>query len=76
MPAKFKAGDTAFIVESNRIIREVQIKSCAGGMYLIKFEDGGGIKVKEHRLFSTKEEAEASLPKKAPPPRRSPYDYM
>ncbi len=59
---KLKAGDTAFIVESNRFIREVEIKSCAGGMYLIKFKDsGGGIKVKEHRLFATKEEAEASL---------------
>ena len=46
---KFKAGDQAFIVESNRIIREVQVRSCTGGMYLIKFPDtGGGIKVKEH----------------------------
>ena len=62
--AKQKAGDTAFIVESNRFIREVEIKSCAGGMYLIKFKDsGGGIKVKEHRLFSTKEDAEASIRK-------------
>ncbi len=62
--AKLKAGDTAFIVESNRFIREVEIKSCAGGMYLIKFKDtGGGIKVKEHRLFSTKEDAEALLRK-------------
>lgn len=60
--AKLKAGDTAFIVESNRFIREVEIKSCAGGMYLIKFKDsGGGIKVKKHRLFSTKEEAEAFI---------------
>ena len=61
---KLKAGDTAFIVESNRFIREVEIKSCAGGMYLIKFKDsGGGIKVKEHRLFLSKEEAELSLRK-------------
>ena len=71
----FKAGDTAYIVESNRFIREVKIKSCAGGMYLIKFEDGGGIKVKEHRLFATKEDAEASIPKQPKKP-KSPYDYM
>ena len=37
--AKLKAGDTAYIIESNRIIREVEIKNCAGGMYLIKFND-------------------------------------
>lgn len=58
----FYAGDTAYIVESNRIVREVQIKSCSGGMYLIKFLDtGGGIKVKEHRLFATKEDAEKNI---------------
>ena len=49
----------AYIVESNRWIREVEIRSTAGGMYLIKFLDsGGGIKVKESRLFDTKEGAE------------------
>ena len=75
--AKLKAGDTAFIVESNRFIREVEIKSCAGGMYLIKFKDsGGGIKVKEHRLFATEEEAEASLKGVAKPKQKLPYDYM
>ena len=52
------------------------MKSCAGGMYLIKFEDGGGIKAKEHRLFKTKEDAEASIPKEKSKKTRSPYDYM
>ena len=65
MASKFKAEDTAFIVESNRIIREVEVRSCAGGMYLLRFKDSdGGIKLKEHRLFATKEEAEASIPGK------------
>ena len=59
MSAKFIAGDTVFIVESNRFIREAEVRSCIGGIYLIKFKDnGGGIKLKEHRLFATKEEAE------------------
>lgn len=76
MAARFKAGDTVFIVESNRFIREAEVKSCAGGLYLLKFKDnGGGIKLKEHRLFASKEDAEACLPKKAPV-RRAPYDYM
>ena len=52
--AKMKAGDTAFIVESNRIVREVEIKSFAGGMYLIKFKDsGGGIKGNDGCTTST-----------------------
>ncbi len=38
----FKAGDTVFIVESNRFIREAEVRSCSGGMYLVKFKDNGG----------------------------------
>ena len=76
MAAKYKAGDKVYFVESNRKIREVQILNTAGGMYLIKFAEGGGIRVKEHRLFSTKEEAEATLPKKEPPKRKMHWDYM
>lgn len=77
MGARFKVGDTVFIVESNRFIREAEVRTCSGGLYLVKFKDnGGGIKLKEHRLFPTKEEAEASIPKKVTKPvRRSPYDF-
>ena len=38
-----------------------------------KVSNGGGIKLKEHRLFASKEEAEASIPK-AKPKYRSPYE--
>ena len=70
----FRAGDTVFIVESNRFIREAEVRSCSGGMYLVKFKDNsGGIKLKEHRLFVSKEDAEASIPK-AKPKYRSPYE--
>ena len=63
MAMRFKPGDKAFIVESNRFLRKVEIRSTAGGMYLIKFVDtDGGIKVKESSLFATREEAEKSLP--------------
>ena len=32
MPAKFKKGDTAYFVESNYKVREVQILNTAGGL--------------------------------------------
>ena len=55
MASKFKAEDTAFIVESNRIIREVEVRSCAGGMYLLRFKDSdGGIKLFFVKHFSLK----------------------
>ena len=47
-----KVGDTAYIVESNRYVREVEIRRCSGGMFLVRFTDsGGGIQVKAHRPF-------------------------
>ena len=76
-----KPGDIAFLVESNRAVREVTIVRHSGGLYLIRFNDtGGGIQVKEHRLFATREEAEQSLPESIrPKPNhggyKSPYDY-
>ena len=57
-----KVGDTAYIVESNRYVREVEIRRCSGGMFMVRFTDtGGGIQVKAHRLFATREEAEKSI---------------
>ncbi len=73
-----KVGDTAYIVESNRNVREVKVIRSSGGMFLIKFSDtGGGIQVKSHRLFSTKEEAEQSIRGKQPEKKRirNPYDW-
>ncbi len=61
---RFSPRSTAYIVESNRFIREVEVKSFSGGMYLLIFKDtGGGVKLRENRLFATKEGAEASIKK-------------
>lgn len=72
-----KVGDIAYLVESNRIVREVEIRRCSGGMFLVRFTDtGGGIQIKAHRLFPTREDAEKSIEK--PVVRKvqsNPYDY-
>lgn len=75
-----KIGDIAYIVESNRSVREIKIVRYSGGLYLVRFTDsGGGIQVRENRLFPTQELAENSIKrtnttekKKVP---RNPYDY-
>ena len=77
--AKFKAGDTAYLIESNRIIREITIVKFGGGFYLIRFKDsGGGIKVRENRLYASKEEAENAMTKahSKTKPSYSPWNYM
>ena len=51
------------VIEPNHVVREVRIIKSSGGVYLIRFTDSdGGIKVKEHRLFAIKEEAESNIP--------------
>lgn len=80
--AAFKAGDKAYIVESNRIVRECTVKRVTGKLIIIRFENGGGIQVSENRLFDTKEAAAASIQSVKSTPQKikrngshSPYDY-
>ena len=64
MNSKYNPGDTAFIVESSLFVREVKIVKIVGGMVTLRFTDtNGGVKLRESRLFPTKEEAEASIKK-------------
>ena len=45
-------------------MREVEIRRCSGGMFLVRFTDtDDGIQVKAYRLFATREEAEKSIEK-------------
>ena len=65
MLSEYRPGDFAYIVENNRRIREVEIIKISGGFATIRFVNvPGGINLRLNRLFSTKEEAEASLPEK------------
>ena len=36
-----KAGDTAYLVESNRFVHEVEILRCNGELYILCFKDNG-----------------------------------
>ena len=55
----WKAGDKAWIVESTIFVKEVEIVNARGGFVTLRFKDSsGGIRVRESRLYKTKEEAE------------------
>lgn len=57
------SGDTAYLVHSNRFIKEVTVLSVdAYGMCSVRFNDAnGGIKVRRSKLHRTKEDAEKML---------------
>ncbi len=82
MIQEFDVGNEAYIIESNRIIRKCTIVRKSGDLYIIRFENGGGIQVRGHRLFMSVEDAEKKIglqKNKRTDQRggfRSPYDYM
>ncbi|MCR5599423.1 MAG: hypothetical protein K6G33_01575 [Ruminococcus sp.] len=62
MDIKYKHGQTVYIVENGHFIRACVVINYVGGMYTIRFSDGNGaIKLRESRLFPTKEAAQSSV---------------
>ena len=58
-----KVGDKAYIIESGRKIREVELVGVAGDGFIVRFTDtGGGIAVNSSRICKL-EEAEAKAGK-------------
>lgn len=56
--SKNNHGEKAFIIESGRIIREVIVIRVVGGMCTLKFTDtGGGVRLREGRLYPSNEAA-------------------
>ena len=56
-----KVGDKAYIIESGRNIREVELVGIAGNGFIVRFvEGGGGIAVNRSRLYKL-EEAESKV---------------
>ena len=61
MAGKYKLGDTVYIVSSVKWIKEAKVLKYSGGFYTLQFTDtGGGIKLRESRLFPTEEDAKSS----------------
>ena len=57
--AKFNVGDKVWIIESTIFVKEVEIINIKGGFITLKFKgSSGGMRVRESRLYKTKEEAE------------------
>lgn len=58
-------GDMAYIIESNRFIREATIVKKSNSFCTIRFADShGAITISKSRLYGTRNEAEEVLPKK------------
>ena len=57
-----EVGQTVYLIESCRRVREVLVRSRSGGLYTVRFTDtGGGIRLRADRLYPTREAAQAVL---------------
>ena len=62
-----RTGDSAFMLEHNRDVKQVTVLNCFGGIYTVRLPGGGASKVKSHRLFRTPEEAMQSRQRRKQP---------
>ena len=70
-----KEGIIAYIIESNRKIRRVTVAHVVGNMALVKFDEGGGIRVPINRLYGSEEEATKELRYKTEV-KKPPHNYL
>lgn len=73
--SKFQPGQIVYLIISNAWIREAKVVKYGAGFYTVKWVDeervggstnasSGGTRVRESRLYESKEEAKAVLDKK------------
>lgn len=69
MSSGFEKGDRAYIVVSNVKVEECEVLSCDGMFCVLRFAGHEGptaARLGMHRVFRTKEEAAASMPRRLP----------
>ena len=60
--AKYNPGEHVYVTISNSFVREAEVLSYSGGFYTIRFLDkSGGTRVRENRLFASRDEAESII---------------
>ena len=61
-------------------MRQATVPTKSGELYTLLFEDGGGIRLRENRLYATQEAAEGNIPQreseKQEKGNRSPYSWL
>ena len=61
MNGKYQPGQKVFLTGSRvDLIKEATVLKYTGGFYTIRFNNGGGVKVRESRIYPAREEAEAA----------------
>ena len=57
----FPGQKVSFAGGNTNQIKEATVLKYTGGFYTIRFENGGGIRVRKSKIYSSKEDAEATI---------------
>ncbi len=58
----YRPGQTVYLSGARSgLIKEATVLKYTGGFYTIRFKNGGGTRVKESRIYPSREEAEAAI---------------
>ena len=72
----FHNGDTAFVIDNARFLREVTVVKTSRDLCDIRYVDTGAvIRIRNSRLFASEEDATIYLPPDARPKRNSHWNY-
>ena len=74
----FGIGDTAYLIEHGRYVSPVTIVKREADMYLVRFENGSGTRIRHTRLYASEAEANAGIIPIGTEKKKgfhSPYDY-
>ena len=60
---KYSVGQHVFIISNNSFVMEMEIVRISGDFYTLRSVEnyGSGIRLKKHRLYATKDEAETVM---------------
>ena len=65
MNGKYQPGQRVFLTGGNKnLIKEATVLKYTGGFYTIRFENGGGSKVRESRIYPAWKELEQAILKR------------
>ena len=64
METKYKQGDIVYYISDSGSVEEATYVMYIAGFETIRFSDGsGGTRIREYRLYSSREDAEAAIKK-------------
>ena len=62
MERKFRAGETVYLISDSRVVEEATVVMTISGFVTVRFTGREwGTRVRENRLYTSREEAEAAV---------------